>query len=580
MNLPFTGERYVPELRGQIYYEHFHRYAMVLELARGGDVLDIACGEGYGTAALSLVAKSAVGVDNDGQTIQHAAARYTAMNIDFRLGDCTEIPAADSAFDLVVSFETIEHLAEQERMLKEVRRVLKPNGRLVISSPNKLVYSDAGSVQNPYHVRELYFHEFRDLLRSFFPAVKVFGQRIFAASAVHPLRGAANETRWLGPSTTGESAMSALPEPQYFIAICGRSETDGVPDLCSVYLDPRDELLADIRSGGLAGELSPAPESSNATPALVAQLSERDREIAEYSSQARRLEEHAGGLETLLEAGRHRSAELASRVEELSVSVARASELQTKLEAETHRSAELTSRVEELSVSVARASELQTKLEAEALRSAELTSRVEELSVSVARASELQTKLEAEAHRSADLLSRLEELSGSQERAREELHAADIERQRLQRALAGVRLECDSMREANAESQRRHDDELLALEAALFAERGKLDFELTVARQETLRLQAQLDSSTHALVERSVELEEARERLTEGENARRACEQTMAQLKLETYNWQDANERAAAAEAHLADIMSSRSWRMTMPARRFMTAMRAGRKPG
>ena len=71
MNLSFTGERYVPELRGQIYYEHFHRYAMTLELARGGDVLDIACGEGYGTAALSLVAKSAVGVDNDGETIQH-----------------------------------------------------------------------------------------------------------------------------------------------------------------------------------------------------------------------------------------------------------------------------------------------------------------------------------------------------------------------------------------------------------------------------------------------------------------------------------------------------------------------------
>ena len=486
MNLSFTGERYVPELRGQIYYEHFHRYAMTLELARGGDVLDIACGEGYGTAALSLVAKSAVGVDNDGETIQHAAARYTAMNVDFRLGDCTEIPAADAAFDLVVSFETIEHLAEQERMLKEVRRVLKPTGRLVISSPNKLVYSDAGSVQNPYHVRELYFHEFRDLLRSFFPTVKVFGQRIFAASAVHPLRGAANETRWLGPSTTTESAMSALPEPQYFIAICGRSETDSVPDLCSVYLDPRDELLDDIRSGGLAGALSPASESSNATPALVAQLDEREREVAEYSNQTRRLEEHAGGLEALLEAGRHRSAELIYRVEEL---------------------------------------------------------------------------------------------SASEERAREELRVAGAERQRLERVLAGLRLECDSMRDATADLQRRLEAELRAREAELLGERGKLDFELMIARQEALRLQTQLDSTAGTLIEHSRDLEEAREKLAEAESSRRACEQTIAQLKLETYNWQDANERAAAAEAHLADIMGSRSWRMTMPARRFMTALRARRKP-
>src|ERR1700682_3580605 len=106
MQMTFTGERYIPELRGKIYYEHFHRYAMVLELARDKDVLDIACGEGYGTAALALVARSAIGVDIDQDSIRHAAARYTAMNLDFRLGDCTQIPAADASVDVVVSFET------------------------------------------------------------------------------------------------------------------------------------------------------------------------------------------------------------------------------------------------------------------------------------------------------------------------------------------------------------------------------------------------------------------------------------------------------------------------------------------
>jgi SAM-dependent methyltransferase len=253
MHLSFTGERYVPELRGQIYYEHFHRYAMVLELARDKDVLDIACGEGYGTAALALVARSALGVDVDPATVRHAGARYTAMNVDFRAGECTQIPAADDSFDLVVSFETIEHLTQQERMLAEIRRVLRPAGKLVISSPNKLVYSDRRAVQNPFHERELYFDEFRDMLRAVFPAVRVFGQRIFAASAVHPLRGAATETRWLGPALAADRGLSALPEPEYFIAICG-PESEEPPDLSSVYLDPRDELLDDIRSGGLSAE--------------------------------------------------------------------------------------------------------------------------------------------------------------------------------------------------------------------------------------------------------------------------------------------------------------------------------------
>ena len=253
MHLSFTGERYVPELRGQIYYEHFHRYSLALDLARGKDVLDISCGEGYGAAALALVARSVVGMDIDQQSVRHAAARYTAMNLDFRVGDCCDIPAGDATFDVIVSFETIEHLTGQERMLSEFKRILRPDGRLVISSPNKLVYSDSRAYSNPFHVRELYFHEFRDMLRSFFPEVRIFGQRVFAASAVHPLRGAADDTRWLGPSTVAENTIGALPDPEYFVAVCSRRYGDALPDMSSVYLDPRDELLADITSGGLAG---------------------------------------------------------------------------------------------------------------------------------------------------------------------------------------------------------------------------------------------------------------------------------------------------------------------------------------
>jgi chromosome segregation ATPase len=298
-----------------------------------------------------------------------------------------------------------------------------------------------------------------------------------------------------------------------------------------VYLDPRDELLDDVRSGGLAAELNRPPGNLDVTPALAAQLDERQREAVEYGNQTRRLQEHAGGLEAMLEAGGHRSAELSARVEELSASEKRAREQLSASEEHAR---------EELSASEERARE--------------------QLSASEERARE--------------------ELSASEERAREELRAAAAERQRLERALAGLRLECDSMRDATAEFQRRHEADLHAKEAELVAERGKLDFELMIARQEALRLQTQLESTANALNARSAEMQELLGRLDESENARRGCEQMLAQLKLETYNWQDANERAAVAEAHLADIMRSRSWRLTMPARQFMTAMRARRKTG
>ena len=322
MHMSFTGERYVPEMRGQISYEHFHRYALALEFARDKDVLDIASGEGYGTAALALVARSALGVDSDEATVRHAGARYTGMNLDFRAGDATQIPAADGAFDLVVSFETIEHLAEHERMLGEIRRVLRPDGRLIISSPNKLIYSEARDYENPFHVRELYFHEFRDLLRTFFPAVHLFGQRVFAGSAIHPLRGSGAGTRWLGSSATSEAGITALPDPEYFIAVCGRSDDDELPDLCSVYLDARDELLDDLRNGGLAGTAMPflaggdrqaLPGGMDTTPAPL--LRGAGGRIAELEAElVRRTEVY--------------EAELARRTDELRLTQRRFAELQ------------------------------------------------------------------------------------------------------------------------------------------------------------------------------------------------------------------------------------------------------------
>ncbi|MDB5092388.1 MAG: hypothetical protein JWO85_489 [Candidatus Eremiobacteraeota bacterium] len=252
----FTGERFVPELRGQISYEHLHRYEIARRFARDQDVLDVACGEGYGASYLAQVARSVVGVDSDVDAIRHAASRYTAMNLRFRIGDAAQLPLADGSFDLVVSFETIEHLADQEGMLSEISRVLRADGRLIISSPNKLVYSDLPDYQNPFHVRELYFDEFRELLQRHFPSCAIFGHRIFAASAVHPLRGIAEGPGWLGTlDHDGGSGLPVLPAPTYFVAVCGRGATE-LGDLASIYIDPNDDLLARLWDAPLTDAIS------------------------------------------------------------------------------------------------------------------------------------------------------------------------------------------------------------------------------------------------------------------------------------------------------------------------------------
>ena len=104
-SLDFTGERYVPELEGQIALEHLHRYAIARELAIGKVVLDIACGEGYGSNSLADVASQVIGVDLAEETITHARNKYVGSNLVFRQGAASEIPVESNSIDLVVSFK-------------------------------------------------------------------------------------------------------------------------------------------------------------------------------------------------------------------------------------------------------------------------------------------------------------------------------------------------------------------------------------------------------------------------------------------------------------------------------------------
>ena len=158
--LEWTGERLTTAATGQVEVEHLHRYLLARHLTRGLDVLDIASGEGYGSAFLAQTSRSVVGVETDPVSVGHARSSYVFENLRFVEGSAQSIPLDDHSVDCVVSFETLEHFYDQEQFLAEIRRVLRPGGKLIVSSPDRDIYSQQGRPSNPYHVRELTQIEF------------------------------------------------------------------------------------------------------------------------------------------------------------------------------------------------------------------------------------------------------------------------------------------------------------------------------------------------------------------------------------------------------------------------------------
>jgi GT2 family glycosyltransferase/ubiquinone/menaquinone biosynthesis C-methylase UbiE len=172
------------DISGQIAFEHYHRYCLARDLAVGRDVLDVAAGEGYGSALLADVARSAVGVELDAASVKHAREAYPRENLSFLEGDATRMPLPDACVDMVVSFETLEHLGDHDRFLSEVRRVLRPGGLFLVSTPDRDVYSASGQPKNPYHVLELTQPEFAQLLGTHFTHHRILAQRALIGSVL------------------------------------------------------------------------------------------------------------------------------------------------------------------------------------------------------------------------------------------------------------------------------------------------------------------------------------------------------------------------------------------------------------
>jgi len=280
--LEWTGERFLPWIReSTIAYEHLHRYAYAAKFVKGKRVLDLASGEGYGASMLAADAAFVAGVDIDESAIRHASEKYAGKNLKFLAGPVTAVPIQDNhSFDVIVCFEAIEHIERQEELLSEVERLLTPDGVFIVSTPNKAVYDEASPEANPFHVKELSFEEFQNLLARRFRNVRFLGQHVHPGSSIWPIaREDANgfhefviERR----DTAGFDFIDPQKRvPLYFIAIASNAFNIATPE-ASVLLDQSDSLLQ---------------EKQDELQASAKEVQWREQQVAEREETIRSLEE-------------------------------------------------------------------------------------------------------------------------------------------------------------------------------------------------------------------------------------------------------------------------------------------------
>lgn len=284
--LAWTGERYIPELRGQIEIEHIHRYLLAKLLSSGKRVLDIASGEGYGSAMLAETAKSVVGVDISQEAVTHATAKYHIDNLKFKVGSCSSIPLEDSSIDMIVSFETIEHHNEHDQMMREFKRILVPNGIVIISSPDKYEYSDRTNYNNPYHVKELYRNEFESLLKTYFKNHKILDQKVVYGSYIFGNNISKKTISYRLSEGKLSEEFSGLPMPIYLIAIASDSDLSPIQNNLlegnvefSDNVKVRDEKIT-ILQNKCDKQLAQISERDKQIINLDQSISERDKQIA------------------------------------------------------------------------------------------------------------------------------------------------------------------------------------------------------------------------------------------------------------------------------------------------------------
>jgi O-antigen biosynthesis protein len=236
--IDWTGERCVPWAPDvQVVYEHLHRYLWAARIVGGGRVLDLGSGEGFGAAILAESAAAVVGIDIDERTVEHSRLNYAGDggNLEFRVASAADLSEfGDASFDAVVAFEVIEHLDEQDEAMDEVARVLGPDGVLILSTPDRLMYSEATGYENPFHMRELTLEELRQLLLRRFAHAALWSQRTITGSELTAID--------LQETATGSSSPffverlgdrwieTGSPAPNYLVAVASNRQ---LPEVAS-----------------------------------------------------------------------------------------------------------------------------------------------------------------------------------------------------------------------------------------------------------------------------------------------------------------------------------------------------------
>jgi SAM-dependent methyltransferase len=188
--LELTGERTLPDVPEENYWyrRHLAVYRWIAERCAGKRVVDMACGEGYGSAVLAERALEVVGVDANPEAHEHARLRYSAPRLHFERALVEEFDGG-APYDAIVFLQTIEHIVEPAALLERFVSLLAPGGVAYVSTPNRLTLAPPGAARsgNPWHVREYTAGEYGDLLRDVFGEVEILGLFHAGKLRVHEL---------------------------------------------------------------------------------------------------------------------------------------------------------------------------------------------------------------------------------------------------------------------------------------------------------------------------------------------------------------------------------------------------------
>lgn len=222
--IEFTGERFVPGVGDEyIIAEHMQRYRSIVDLLKGKTVLDAACGTGYGSALMASTASEVVGIDISPDAIAFARSRYGHIpNLRYQEASIEKLPFADHSLDVVVSFETIEHvpIPVQQAFLVEIKRCLKEDGILIMSSPDRRTYSDLRQFDNKYHIHEFYYDEYTAFLAQEFKYIRHYlqGEQIMKGELIRPAQEAAGKIKLLNePDWNSDKDL-------YIISLCSNAQ--------------------------------------------------------------------------------------------------------------------------------------------------------------------------------------------------------------------------------------------------------------------------------------------------------------------------------------------------------------------